>query len=139
MITFIIQKSLIHVDLGATNKLGALGVQHCESSCMRVYNIFFAQDHFFQSPSQSPWLLVYVAQLVDLYATQSTSTSATPSTSHRNNSGMHCYIGGEAFESIYGTKFEISYFNVFSAHVFQTLRIIWKFVCTIFVHFKSSI
>jgi hypothetical protein len=85
MITFTIQKFLIHLHpLGATNRLGALGVQHCESSCMRVYNIFFAQDYFFQSPSQSPWLLVYAAQLTNLYATQSTSTS------HRNNSGMHC-------------------------------------------------
>jgi hypothetical protein len=40
MITFIIQKSLIHLHpLSATNRLGALHVQHCESSCTRVYNI----------------------------------------------------------------------------------------------------
>jgi hypothetical protein len=69
-------------------------------------------------------VLVYVAQLTYLYATQSTSTFATPSTSRRNNSGMHCYIGGEASKFVFGTKFEASYSNVSSAHVFQTLRMI---------------
>ncbi len=73
---------------------------------------FFAQDDFFQSPSESPRLLVYTTQLTNLYAAQSTSTSTTPSTSHRNNNNMQCYIDGEAFKSITGTKFETSYFDV---------------------------
>jgi hypothetical protein len=76
----------------------------------------FAQNDFFQSPSQSPRLLVYVAQLVDLYVAQSTSTSATPSTSHRSNNNMHYYINGKVYEFVTRTKFETSYSNVFSAY-----------------------
>ncbi len=77
---------------------------------------FFAQNDFFQSPSQSPLLSVYAAQLVDLYVSQSTSTSATPSTSHRSKNSMHCYINGKVFEFVVRTKFETSYSNVFSAY-----------------------
>jgi hypothetical protein len=73
---------------------------------------FFAQDDFFRSPSQNPRLLVYATQLANLYAAQSTSTSTTPSTSHRNNNNMQCHIDGEAFEFIIGTKFETSYFDL---------------------------
>jgi hypothetical protein len=138
MITFIIQKSLIHLHpLGVTNRLDALGVQHCEPSCMRVYNIFLDKITFFGVLPKVHGIGLCCP--INLYATQSTSTSATPSTSRRNNSGMHCYIGGEASKFVFGTKFETSYSNVSSAHVFQTLRMIEKFVCTIFSHFKSSI
>jgi hypothetical protein len=59
---------------------------------------------------------MYVAQLASFYVAQSTSTFATPSTTHRSNNSMHCYIDGEVFESITGTKFETSYFDVSSAY-----------------------
>jgi hypothetical protein len=62
----------------------------------------------------------YVNQLADLYATQSTSTFATPSTSHTSKNGMHCYIDGEAFESIIRTKLGTSYFDVYSAYILGT-------------------
>lgn len=77
---------------------------------------FFAQDDFLQSYSQSPQLLVYTTQLANLYVAQSTLTSTTPSTSHKSNSGMHCYIDGEAYESITETKFGTSYYDVSNAY-----------------------
>jgi hypothetical protein len=51
-----------------------------------------------------------------MYAAQSTSAFATPSTTRRNNNNMHYYIAGEASESITRTKFETSYSNVSSAY-----------------------
>jgi len=96
---------------------------------------FFAQNDFFQNPSQSLRLSMYVAQ--------SSSTSTTPSRSHRSNNSMHCYIDGEAFKSIIWTKFETSYFDVFSAY---NLNISWRLPCLclcchfdcVFVHYSSS-
>jgi hypothetical protein len=55
-----------------------------------------------------------------LYVAQSTSTSTTPSTSHKNNSGMYCYIGGEAYESIIGTKFGTSYYDIPNVYIPDT-------------------
>jgi hypothetical protein len=52
-----------------------------------------------------------------LYVAQSTSTFATSSTSYKNNSAMHCYIDGDAFESKMGTKFETPYSNVSNAYI----------------------
>ncbi len=101
---------------------------------------FFAQHNFFQSPSQSPWLLMYATQLANLYVAQSTSTSVTPLTSHRSNNSMHCYIDGEASESITRTKFETSYSDVFSAYnqhfIDITLSLpllsFWLCICSLF-------
>jgi len=55
-----------------------------------------------------------------LYVDQSTSTSTTPSTSHKSNNGMHCYVDGEAYESIIGTNFGISYYDVPNAYIPDT-------------------
>jgi hypothetical protein len=98
--------------LGAPNRLWCFG---CSTLWVFLHGglyHFFAQDDFFQNPSQSPWLSMYVAQ--------SSSTSTTLSTSHRSNNNMHCYIDGEAFKSIIWTKFETSYFDVSSVYNLNT-------------------
>ncbi len=77
---------------------------------MKVCTIFCTYE-FLWNPSQSPQLLVYVVQLANLYVAQSTSTS------HKSNSGMYCYIDGEAYESVIGTKFGTSYYDVL--HVYN--------------------
>jgi hypothetical protein len=76
---------------------------------------FFAHENFLHNPSQNPRLLIYIGQLANLYATQLTSTSATPSISPRNRSRVHWCIDGEALESIVGTKFGTLDSNVSSA------------------------
>ncbi len=98
---------------------GALDVQHCESSYMKVCTIFctrWLSSKLFPSPQ----LLVYATQLANLHVAQSTLTFTTPSTSHKSNSGMHCYIDGEACESITGTKFGTSYYDVSNAYIPNT-------------------
>jgi hypothetical protein len=76
---------------------------------------FLAHEDILHNPSQSPYLLIYIGQLTNLYATQLTSTSETPSISHRNKGGVHWCIDGEPLESIVGTKFGTPDFDVSSA------------------------
>ncbi len=63
---------------------------------------------------------MYASQLTHLYAAQSTSTSTTPSISHKSNNSTHCYIDGEASKFITRTKFETSFSDVSSAYNLNT-------------------
>ncbi len=76
---------------------------------------FLAHEDILHNPSQSPHLLIYIGQLTNLYATQLTSTSETPSISHRNKGGVHWCVDGEPLESIVGTKFGTPDFDVSNA------------------------
>jgi hypothetical protein len=56
----------------------------------------FAHNDFFHNPFHNPRVLVYVNQVVNLHIAYSTLTFESPSTWHKCNGGMHCYIDGEA-------------------------------------------
>jgi hypothetical protein len=57
-------------SLGCPSNIVVLWVFNIVSPCTWRYVLFFAQDDFLQSPSQSPNLLIYVVQLANLCVAQ---------------------------------------------------------------------
>jgi hypothetical protein len=100
MIKFLIQNSLVHLNpLGAPKRIWCLGCSTLWRLHEGLYH-FLHKMTFFKVIPKVHGYLVYATQLANLYVAQSTLTFTTPSTSHKSNSGMHCYIDGVAYESI---------------------------------------